>query len=99
MMHVMMRPGLERHVLIGSGLWWLDVQYGKRAILDCSDLDLVDSAGLESLLWLTDELDKQGNKLRFASVSQTVTRAFELTRLERVFNVHDNVEAAARSFG
>ena len=68
-------------------------------ILDCSGLDLVDSAGLESLLWLTDELDKQGNKLRFASVSQMVTRAFELTRLERVFNVHDNVEAAARSFG
>ena len=68
-------------------------------ILDCSGLDLVDSAGLESLLWLTDELDKQGKKLRFASVSQTVTRAFELTRLERMFYVHDNVEAAARSFG
>ena len=68
-------------------------------ILDCSGLDLVDSAGLEALLWLTDALDQTSSKLRLASVSQTVNRAFKITRLERVFNIHDSVEAAARSFG
>lgn len=68
-------------------------------ILDCTGLGLVDSAGLEALLWLTDALNEQGNKLRFASVSQTIVRAFELTRLDREFSIHDTVEAAARSFG
>ena len=68
-------------------------------ILDCTSLDLVDSAGLEAFLWLTDALHAQGNKLRFASVSQTIVRAFELTRLDRMFSIHENVEAAARSFG
>lgn len=67
-------------------------------ILDCAGLDIVDSAGLEAFLWLTEELHEQGNKLRFASVQKTIVRAFELTRLDRVFNIHDNVEAAARSF-
>ena len=68
-------------------------------IIDCEALTLIDSVGLESFLWLSEELSKSGNKLRFANVSQTVSCVFELTRLDRVFNVHDCVESAARSVG
>jgi|TARA_X000000368_G_scaffold411949_1_gene397572 anti-sigma B factor antagonist len=66
-------------------------------ILDCTDLGLIDSVGLESLLWFSDELGRNGYKLKFASVSATVQRVFELTRLERVFNTHASIEEAARS--
>ena len=68
-------------------------------ILDCAGLDHIDSAGLEALLWLTDELTQQGYKLRLACVNKSVIRAIEITRLERVFNTNETVEAAARSFG
>ena len=67
-------------------------------IVDCSNLGLIDSVGLESLLWLSDELSNAGSKLRFASVPTTVERTFELTRLNRVFILHRTVEQAARSF-
>ena len=67
-------------------------------IIDCAGLSLIDSVGLESLLWLTDELTKVGNKLCFASVPSSAERVFELTRLDRVFSVHEQVEHAARSF-
>ena len=67
-------------------------------IIDCQDLALIDSLGLESFLWLSDELSRQSNKLRFTNVNETVSSVFELTRLDRVFNVHENVEAAAKSF-
>ena len=67
-------------------------------ILDCSDLHLIDSVGLESFLWLSDELNRNGYKLKFSSVSSTVQRVFELTRLERVFSTHETTEEAARSF-
>ena len=67
-------------------------------ILDCAGLDHIDSAGLETLLWLSDELTQRECKLRLASVTQTVIRAFEITRLERVFNTNETIEAAARSF-
>ncbi|MBC8309446.1 MAG: STAS domain-containing protein [Phycisphaerales bacterium] len=70
----------------------------RNIILDCKELGLVDSVGLESLLWLSDELNHDGNKLKFASVPETVQRIFELTRLNRVFSVHETVEQAARSF-
>jgi anti-sigma B factor antagonist len=67
-------------------------------ILDCSKMTLIDSKGLESLLWLSDELHQNGNKLRLASISSAVQNVFVLTRLDRVFNSYDSVEAAARSF-
>jgi anti-sigma B factor antagonist len=72
--------------------------FSSNIIIDCSELGLIDSVGLESLLWLSDELNIAGNKLRFAFVPTTVERVFELTRLNRVFSVHESVEQAARSF-
>lgn len=66
-------------------------------IIDCEPLSLIDSVGLESFLWLSEELSKSGHKLRFANVSESIACVFELTRLDRVFNVHNCVESAARS--
>lgn len=66
-------------------------------IIDCSGLSLIDSVGLESLLWLSDEINRNGFKLNFVSVPESVQRVFELTRLDRVFSTHKTVEAAARS--
>ncbi len=73
-------------------------KFSTNVILDCSSLGLIDSIGLESLLWLSDELSRAGNKLRFASVPSSVDRIFELTRLNRIFSTHESVEQAARSF-
>ena len=72
--------------------------FDANVIVDCSGLGLIDSVGLESFIWLSDELNRNVNKLRFAAVSKTVQRVFELTRLDREFSVHKTVEAAARSF-
>ncbi len=72
--------------------------FNTNVIINCTDLGLIDSIGLESLLWLSDELNKAGNKLRFAAVPSAVARIFELTRLSRVFSCHKTVEQSARSF-
>ena len=37
-------------------------------IIDCQCMQLIDSVGLESLLWLSDELHRNGQKLRFTNV-------------------------------
>ena len=72
--------------------------FNSNVIVDCSELILIDSVGLESLLWLSDELNRNGNKLKFTTVSQTVQRVFQLTRLNRVFSTYETIEQAARSF-
>ncbi len=74
-------------------------EFNTNIIVDCTGFGLVDSVGLESLLWLSDELNSNGNKLKFANLPETVKRVFELTRLDRVFSTYETVEKAAKSFG
>jgi len=85
-----------------ADLFQRDVQenvntFQTNVIIDCSGLSLIDSVGLESLLWLSDEINRNGFKLNFVAVPEPVQRVFELTRLDRVFSTHETVEAAARS--
>ncbi|MEE2819059.1 MAG: STAS domain-containing protein [Planctomycetota bacterium] len=68
-------------------------------ILDCEALNMIDSIGLESFLWLSDLLAQSNHQLRCANVNETITQIFEFTRLDRVFSVHDEIEEAARSIG
>jgi anti-anti-sigma factor len=66
-------------------------------IVDCTSLSLIDSVGLESLLWLSDEARSNNSRLRLACVPEIVVNIFCLTRLGGAFSTHINVEAAARS--
>ena len=72
-------------------------QFNSNIIMDCSGLGLIDSGGLESFLWLSDELNRNGFKLNFVAVPAAVERVFELTRLDRIFSTHETIEVAARS--
>ena len=58
---------------------------------------MIDSAGLEALLWLIDEVSEGGGQLRLVSPDDAVCKILEVTRLERRFNVHDSIESAAKS--
>jgi anti-sigma B factor antagonist len=66
-------------------------------IVDCTLLSLIDSVGLESLLWLSDEARRNKSRLRLACVPEMVLNIFCLTRLGGAFSTHISVEAAARS--
>ena len=66
-------------------------------IVDCTLLSLIDSVGLESLLWLSDETRSNASRLRLACVPQTISNIFRLTRLDGSFSAHQSVEEAARS--
>lgn len=66
-------------------------------VFDCSSLTLIDSIGLESLLWLSDEVEGHGHRLRLANVPDHIANIFRFTRLDGAFSSHDTVEAAARS--
>ena len=66
-------------------------------IVDCTLLSLIDSVGLESLLWLSDEARRNKSRLRLACVPEIVLNIFCLTRLGGAFSTHISVEEAARS--
>ena len=58
---------------------------------------LVDSVGLELLLWLVDELSERRGQLRLVNPDEVITKILEITRLERRFNTHESIESAAKS--
>lgn len=71
---------------------------GRRdVLLDVNELTLVDSAGLELLLWLSDQVAQRSGQLRLVGPDETIRKILEITRLDRRFAIHDTVEAAARS--
>ncbi|MDP7007978.1 MAG: STAS domain-containing protein [Phycisphaerales bacterium] len=66
-------------------------------VVDCTALKQIDSVGLESLLWLSDEAKNNGVRLRLACVPSSVENIFRLTRLDGAFSSHPSVELAAKS--
>jgi anti-sigma B factor antagonist len=66
-------------------------------VLDMEYLTLLDSAGLELLLWLIDDVADRGGRLKLVRPDETVRKILQITRLDRRFDVHESIEAAARS--
>jgi anti-sigma B factor antagonist len=66
-------------------------------VMNLEHLALVDSAGLELMLWLIDETSRRHGQLRLVKPDPAVRKVLEITRLERRFSVHESVESAAKS--
>lgn len=66
-------------------------------VLNIEHLTLIDSAGLELLLWLLDEVANHGGQVRLVKPDEAVNKILELTRLERRFSIHNTLEAAGKS--
>ena len=69
----------------------------KHFVLDCTHMEFIDSAGLESWLRLQERAGNQGGQLRLVSPDETVSKILELTRLDLAFEAHSSLESAVRS--
>lgn len=66
-------------------------------VLNIEHLTLVDSVGLELLLWLLDEVAERAGQVRLVKPDDMVRKILELTRLDRRFDIHDTLESAGKS--
>ena len=66
----------------------------RHIILECSHLGVVDSCGLATLVAVNKQIEQAGGHMSLCGVSEMITRLFELTRLDRVFEVHATAEEA-----
>lgn len=70
---------------------------GERSlVLDLARVDFVDSSGLGALVALLKRMGAEGS-LALASVRPPVARLLALTRLDRVFRIHDTVQGASEA--
>jgi anti-sigma B factor antagonist len=73
-------------------------EHRPRIVLDCSQVQQMDSAGIETLLYCMQEAMKRDGDLKLAAVSSAAATIMELMRVDRLFEVFDTTEEAARSF-
>jgi anti-sigma B factor antagonist len=69
-----------------------------RIVLDCSQVQHMDSAGIEMLLNCMGEAMKRDGDIKLADLSPASAAILELMRVDRLFEVFDTAEAATRSF-
>jgi len=67
-------------------------------IVDCSGVGAYDSIGLECLLELSRLCRQYAGGLRLSGVDTIGRKILEITRLNRQFEIYDDVDSAVRSF-
>lgn len=63
-----------------------------RVIIDLHRVQFIDSSGLGAMVALLKLL--KGQKLELASLTPTVSKVFDLTRMDKVFEIHGDLHTA-----
>jgi anti-sigma B factor antagonist len=67
-------------------------------VLECSQIQQMDSAGVEMLLHCLEQAMKRDGDLKLAAVSPSSAVILELMRVDRLFEVFETADEAVRSF-
>lgn len=65
-----------------------------RLVVDCSQLEFMDSTGLNVLLGARLKAEAAGGGVHLAGMLPVVARVFEITGADAVFTVHETLEEA-----
>ena len=66
----------------------------KRLVVDLSEVTYMDSAGLAALIEAMQKVEGYGGKFLLAGLQETVRSIFEISRLDQVFQIFPDVDAA-----
>ncbi len=67
-------------------------------VLEMDRTDQYDSRGLDALLDLQDQLREQGGHVKISGLGETGKKIFEITRLDKQFDLFDSLIDAVSSF-
>lgn len=67
-------------------------------VLNMSDVGMIDSQGLELLLWVRDYCRRNKAQLRLAALDENCNTILEITRLDGEFDCHTELAEAVKSF-
>ena len=66
----------------------------KQLVVDLSRVTYIDSAGLAALIQGMQSVEAYGGKFALAGLQETVRSIFEISRLDQVFRIFPDVDAA-----
>ena len=66
----------------------------ERLVVDLSEVSYIDSAGLAALIQAMQKVEGYGGKFMLAGLQETVRSIFEISRLDQVFQIFPDADAA-----
>ena len=66
----------------------------RRLVIDLSGVNYIDSAGLAALIQAMQKVEGYGGKFLLSGLQETVRSIFEISRLDQVFQIFPDVDAA-----
>jgi anti-anti-sigma factor len=69
-----------------------------QVVVDCAKLEILSSMGLGALLQIHNKLKKQGAQVRLCGLRSLMVQAILISRLDKIFEVYPDVNAAKISF-
>jgi anti-sigma B factor antagonist len=76
----------------------IDGQPGIRLLLNFRNVDHLSSAALGMLITLNKKVKEQNGTLKLSDINRQIFEVFKITRLNRVFDIHDTAEQALAGF-
>jgi anti-sigma B factor antagonist len=85
---------------LGGEILGLIEQDGHRSlVLDFSDVEFLSSAALGKLITLDRKMKAQQGRLSLCSIRPEILEVFQITKLNKVFDIRKDVTEAAAAFG
>jgi anti-sigma B factor antagonist len=70
----------------------------KAVLVDLSNVKYMDSSGVATLVEALQQVGKYGGKLKLVNLREAVKDVFELSRLDKVFDIYQNLDEAKGAF-
>lgn len=85
--------------IIGNQMFGLVDEDGrKKIVLDFSNVEYLSSAALGKLITMDKKVKAAKGKLRLCSIRPEIYEVFEITRLNKIFDIRTNQEQALEGF-
>ena len=85
--------------MIGNQLFGLVEEDGrKKIVLDFTSVEYLSSAALGKLITMDKKVKAVGGQLRLCSIRPDIYEVFAITRLNKLFDIRDDQEAALAGF-
>ena len=77
----------------------VEAEPGIQLLLNFKNVDHLSSAALGMLITLNRKVQGQSGELKLSDINKQIFEVFKITKLNRVFDIHDTADQALSGFG
>jgi anti-sigma B factor antagonist len=76
----------------------VEAQQAPKLLISFANVDHLSSAALGTLITINNQVKDRAGQLRLANIDPQIYEVFKITKLDRIFQIHDSNDKAMASF-